>query len=114
MTRTLEIDSPLPWWLSWIPDRLVPHWIELDVELDLDWSWQNDGIGAYEFWGQKCFDRGNNYIEVHRLNRHYFEWSEIPWLWKLWRKKLARAIEAAAESESKSDGVREELSEYES
>lgn len=24
---------------------------------------ENDGIGPYEFWGQKCFDPGKNYVE---------------------------------------------------
>lgn len=30
----------------------------------------NDGIGGYEFWGAKCFDAGNNYVEeflIHDL-----------------------------------------------
>jgi hypothetical protein len=24
-------------------------------------NWENDGIGAYEFWGTPCFDAGTNY-----------------------------------------------------
>ncbi len=26
--------------------------------------WENDGIGSYEYWGQKCFDRGNDYVSL--------------------------------------------------
>lgn len=25
---------------------------------------ENDGIGAYEYWGAKCFDRGTDYPEI--------------------------------------------------
>lgn len=36
----------------------------VEVEVEVDGSWQNDGIGPYEFWGQKCYDRGRNYFEI--------------------------------------------------
>jgi len=25
---------------------------------------ENDGIGAYEFWGQRCFDRGTDFLII--------------------------------------------------
>lgn len=36
--------------------------LDLEVEI-LGASWENDGIGYYEFGSQKCFDRGTWYIE---------------------------------------------------
>lgn len=27
-------------------------------------EWENDGIGAYEYWGAKGFDKGNDYAVV--------------------------------------------------
>ena len=35
-----------------------------DVECDVKYHWDNDSIGAYEFWGAKCFDHGNNYVKI--------------------------------------------------
>jgi len=32
-----------------------------DVQLDGTLEKQNDGIGSYEYWGQKCYDRGEDY-----------------------------------------------------
>ncbi len=37
------------------------HGIEIDVEGEFSYDMANDGIGFYEFWGQKCFDRGSDY-----------------------------------------------------
>ena len=31
------------------------------VEFSGDIKWENDGIGLYEYWGAKCFDKGNDY-----------------------------------------------------
>jgi hypothetical protein len=42
-------------------------WNDISVRAKVDWTWENDGIGAYEYWGAKCFDRGSNYIEVQEL-----------------------------------------------
>jgi hypothetical protein len=33
-----------------------------------DFSTENDGIGAYEYWGQKCYDRGTDYLHLEELN----------------------------------------------
>jgi hypothetical protein len=29
---------------------------------------ENDGIGSYEFWGQKCYDKGNDYLNLEELD----------------------------------------------
>ena len=31
------------------------------AEVDFDVEWDNDGIGSYEYWGAKCFDKGHDY-----------------------------------------------------
>lgn len=33
----------------------------IKVTLEGELTKQNDGIGAYEYWGQKCYDRGEDY-----------------------------------------------------
>lgn len=33
---------------------------EFEIEFVADW--ENDGIGHYEFQGQKCFDKGQDYL----------------------------------------------------
>ena len=38
------------------------HEIEVEVEVNLLVS--NDGIGAYEYWGQRCFDKGQPTFEL--------------------------------------------------
>lgn len=51
------------------------HTFELEVELEsrddivmvsveVDYEWQNDGIGAYEYWGSKQYDRGTDYVVI--------------------------------------------------
>ena len=34
-----------------------------EIELELEPSIGNNGIGSYEFQGQKCFDRGETIVE---------------------------------------------------
>jgi hypothetical protein len=33
--------------------------IEYYVYFDIIWSWENNGIGGYEYHGQKCYDQGS-------------------------------------------------------
>ena len=33
----------------------------LEVELEGSCRWENDSIGWYEWWGQKCFDKQDDY-----------------------------------------------------
>jgi hypothetical protein len=38
--------------------------LELEIHVDhASVKWGNNGIGSYEFWGQKCYDSGTDYIE---------------------------------------------------
>lgn len=36
---------------------------EHELEVSFTFGIGNDGIGAYEFWGAKCYDHGSAYIE---------------------------------------------------
>jgi hypothetical protein len=40
-----------------------------DYELPVEYKgeWINDGIGAYEFWGAKCYDHGINYVQIEDI-----------------------------------------------
>lgn len=33
---------------------------DIDIDVDCEYEVENDGIGPYEFWGQKCFDKGTD------------------------------------------------------
>lgn len=41
----------------------------LGQEVLVKWSGYvaNDGIGAYEYWGMKCYDRGHDYLTVESI-----------------------------------------------
>ena len=36
---------------------------EVEVKVTVGFEWQNNGIGAYEYWGSKGYDNGINYLE---------------------------------------------------
>ena len=36
---------------------------EVEVKVIVGFEWQNNGIGAYEYWGSKGYDNGINYLE---------------------------------------------------
>ena len=36
----------------------------LDVLVTCEFSIENSGIGAYEFWGHKQFDRGSDFVSI--------------------------------------------------
>lgn len=40
---------------------------EQELDLDIDYSISNDGIGPYEFWGQRCIDKGHDYAEIEEI-----------------------------------------------
>ncbi len=33
---------------------------DIDIEVDCEYEVENNGIGSYEYWGQKCFDKGTD------------------------------------------------------
>ena len=46
----------------------------LTVTFQAQPRWENDGIGAYEYWGAKCYDKGHDYVSLE----HYGDptWNE--------------------------------------
>lgn len=36
----------------------------VEVEITVGFEWQNDGIGAYEYWGCKGYDKGIDYLAI--------------------------------------------------
>ncbi len=41
---------------------------EKEIEITVSYSWTGTGIGAYEYWGQKCYDKGENVIQIEDWN----------------------------------------------
>lgn len=37
---------------------------DIDIDVDCEYEIENNGIGSYEFWGQKCFDKGTNFAVI--------------------------------------------------
>jgi hypothetical protein len=33
-----------------------------------EFSIENDGIGSYEYWGHKCYDRGTDYLQLEEIH----------------------------------------------
>jgi hypothetical protein len=42
----------------------LPEELGGEIEAEVSYHIENNGIGAYEFWGAKCFDRGIDYPEI--------------------------------------------------
>lgn len=49
-----------------------------DIECDVEVSYEidNNGIGAYEYWGAKCYDRGTDYAQVEDIRPVFDENNE--------------------------------------
>ncbi len=37
---------------------------DIDIDVHCEYEVNNDGIGPYEFWGQKCVDKGVDYAVI--------------------------------------------------
>lgn len=44
--------------------EILGHYVDFEVEVR---EISNDGIGSYEFWGAKGFDKGNDYVEDYAV-----------------------------------------------
>ena len=40
----------------------------VQIPVTVESEWDNDGIGAYEYWGSKGFDKGNDYVEIYDVD----------------------------------------------
>lgn len=38
---------------------------EHEIEFEADCEVCNDSIGSYEYWGQKCYDKQSDYLELY-------------------------------------------------
>ena len=50
------------------------------VHYDITWNCYTDGIGSYEYWGQKCYDEGSfcaDLLEIKITKVYEFEGNEI-------------------------------------
>jgi hypothetical protein len=50
---------------TWI--TLDEDFNEMDIEVEVTYSLENTGIGGYEYWGSKEFDKGQDYIEIEDI-----------------------------------------------
>jgi outer membrane receptor for Fe3+-dicitrate len=73
---------------------------EIEADLTLDISIDNDGIGAYEFWGARGFDAGSDYITVEgiKINSILHEWKGRKYVCRRFSDELRAAVAAAVES----------------
>lgn len=46
-------------------EGLIKNGQEIQLEVEGEFEIGNDGIGHYEFWGQKCFDSGHPVLEMN-------------------------------------------------
>ena len=52
---------------SLIVTLFIPEEFGEEIEALIEWTNENDGIGPYEYWGQKCYDKGVNYREIFNI-----------------------------------------------
>lgn len=38
---------------------------EVDIEVDIDYAVENNGIGPYEYWGFKGYDKGQDCVNIY-------------------------------------------------
>lgn len=48
--------------------------LDVSVEFEAYPTWENDGIGSYEYWGSKEYDSGVNYVSLE--SNGYPTWDE--------------------------------------
>jgi hypothetical protein len=68
---------------------------ELEIEFDVDYYIENDGIGDYEYWGAKGHDAGSDYPIVEEV-----KWDES--LYETWQNA---EIKKQTESDSFTDSI---------
>lgn len=49
---------------------------ELEVTVDVDGRTYSDGIGSYEFWGHKSYDKGNQCVEIDDIRLVEAYWTD--------------------------------------
>jgi hypothetical protein len=49
---------------------------EVEVTVEVDVTYGNDGIGAYEYWGAKCYDHGHPTAEAGDIDVISASWTD--------------------------------------
>ena len=44
-----------------------------EISCDIEYCVGNDGIGSYEYWGQTCYDKGEDYIEIENITPIFYD-----------------------------------------
>ena len=44
-----------------------PEYCLIEVEVECDLNWENDGIGSYEYWGFNEYDKGHDYVVCENM-----------------------------------------------
>ena len=105
LNLTILIEPRKHWWQFWLPKEL-----ELDVTARFAYEVENDSIGSYEFWGQKCYDHQPDYIgNVWYDNQVEYDVSALPFFVRR-MKNLKLLIEIALENEAERDYVSDKIS----
>jgi len=73
-----------------------------EVKLDLGFDFGNDGIGPYEYWGQRCNDRGKPTVEDIHIESIEPDTPKARaeaegWIQDNWDEVVADALEDRAE-----------------
>jgi hypothetical protein len=59
MSESFKIEVELP-----VAGKEQDEYRYVEIEVDCEYSIENDGIGPYEYWGSKEVDRGTDYIVI--------------------------------------------------
>jgi hypothetical protein len=82
----------------------------ISVDFDIDFKWENDGIGSYEYWGQQCNDKGTDYVILNAIewnkSKHSNQENEIiqKWLDSTEFEKICEIWENDYANECRDDG----------
>jgi len=75
---------------------------EMEIEFFCDYEIRNNGIGSYEFWGSREYDRGVDYFELMGVNWDAALYSEnAQQMIKEWVVKNWGSIEKEVETRHK-------------
>lgn len=88
--------------------------IEIDCEVEYDFEIENDSIGSYEFWGQRCYDQQPNYVGDVYVESVSFDPADLPWIMRnRWGVALAqRLLDGVAEMEADGGQIRDAALDY--
>jgi len=54
----------------------LPEELGEEIDAEIKWTNENDGIGSYEFWGFRGYDAGQDYMDIYEINPIFTDQSE--------------------------------------